>query len=104
MITTCALDIAADHAAFAGHFPNNPILPGAVLLDEMLSAAAGARGIDITRFRIASAKFLGVVRPGDALRLQLEDHSAGTIRFAIRGANGTVVSGTLASVSQEAHA
>ncbi len=31
-----SLEISADHPAFAGHFPNFPVLPGAVLLDEAL--------------------------------------------------------------------
>jgi len=31
-----ALPIAEDHAAFAGHFPGFPILPGAALLDVVL--------------------------------------------------------------------
>ena len=33
-----ALAIAADHPAFAGHFPGRPLLPGVALLSEVLEA------------------------------------------------------------------
>jgi 3-hydroxymyristoyl/3-hydroxydecanoyl-(acyl carrier protein) dehydratase len=35
---TVALAIAADHPAFAGHFPGRPLLPGVALLSEVLEA------------------------------------------------------------------
>ncbi len=35
------LTIAADHPAFAGHFPGMPLLPGAALLDDRVACARG---------------------------------------------------------------
>ena len=90
-----ALHVPADHAAFAGHFPAFPVLPGAILLDEMLHAIALARGIDLQRWHIGSAKFLDAVRPGDTLVLEHEAPSPGLIRFTIRAENRKVTSGTL---------
>ena len=52
--------------------PGFPVLPGAVLLDEVLPVIERQRGIDLTQWQIASAKFLEPVRPGDALRLEHE--------------------------------
>ena len=89
------LSIAADHPAFAGHFPGAPVLPGALLLDEALAAIERSRDIDITHWRIASVKFLGWVLPGDELILGHSAPSANTIRFAIRGARGPVAAGSL---------
>ena len=71
------LHIAADHPSFAGHFPAFPVLPGAVLLDEMLKAIEQARGIDLKSWRISSAKFLDAVRPRDSLVLEHEASCAG---------------------------
>ncbi len=96
------LEIAEDHASFAGHFPRFPILPGAVLLDEALAVIAHERGIDLTHWRIASAKFLDVVRPGDELCLQHDAAADGSIRFTIRAASRTVASGTLSHSAPEA--
>lgn len=53
---------APDHPAGGGHFPGNPIIPGALLLDRMLDAM-GRSGID--RQEVKIAKFLHPVRPGD---------------------------------------
>ena len=90
-----ALEIPRHHPAFAGHFPKFPVLPGAVLLDEALQLIQRERGIDLTQWQIASAKFLDVVRPGDVLGLEHEAPHGGLIRFTIRAAERTVASGSL---------
>jgi 3-hydroxyacyl-[acyl-carrier-protein] dehydratase len=95
-----SLEIPRDHPSFAGHFPKFPVLPGAVLLDAALQVIERERDIDLTQWHIASVKFLDVVRPGDALRLE---HSAasnsGLIRFSVRVADRTVASGSLSSTT-----
>jgi 3-hydroxyacyl-[acyl-carrier-protein] dehydratase len=89
------ITIAVDHPAYAGHFPNFPVLPGAVLLDEVLRAIAGERGGHLNVWQIASAKFLGAVRPGDALRVEFDAQTAGAISFSVLAAGRKVVSGVL---------
>ncbi len=88
------LAIAADHPAFAGHFPGEPILPGVVLLDAALDHVCHTDGLGMHRWQILTAKFLKVVRPGDALRIALERLDGGVVRWTIRGDAGTVASGT----------
>ena len=71
------LSIAADHPAFAGHFPSRPVVPGVVLLDESLRAIELHRAtVDGERCRIATAKFLSFVSPGEAVHLEFETSSA----------------------------
>jgi 3-hydroxymyristoyl/3-hydroxydecanoyl-(acyl carrier protein) dehydratase len=89
------LSIAADHPSFAGHFPAFPVLPGALLLDEILKAIELARGIDLKSWHISAAKFPGAVRPRDCLVLQHEASDPGSIRFTIRVDDRIVASGTL---------
>ena len=89
------LEVSPDHPAFAGHFPAFPLLPGAILLDEMLNAIELARGIDLNRWHIGAAKFLEAVRPGEHLVLEHDSPAAGLIRFTIRAGNRKVTSGTL---------
>jgi 3-hydroxymyristoyl/3-hydroxydecanoyl-(acyl carrier protein) dehydratase len=89
------LKIAADHPAFSGHFPAFPVLPGAMLLDEMLKAIELARGIDLKSWHISSAKFLYAVRPRDVLVLEHEASTPGSIHFTIRVDERKVASGTL---------
>jgi len=87
--------IAADHPAFAGHFPTFPVLPGAVLLDEVMQIIQRQRGLDLREWKIASAKFLEMVRPGDVLRVEHEAEQTGLIRFTLLNAKQPVARGTL---------
>lgn len=96
-MTACALVIAADHPAFAGHFPGAPVLPGVVLLDETLRAVELAAGGESRCWRVASVKFLRPVRPGEALTLEQEPLASGSIRFTILSAGQAVASGALAA-------
>ncbi len=96
-----SIEVPVDHPAFAGHFPRFPILPGAVLLDEVLQIIQRERRIDLAHWQIASAKFLAAVRPGDVLRLEHEAAKSGLIRFTVRAANRTVASGALSNALRQ---
>jgi 3-hydroxyacyl-[acyl-carrier-protein] dehydratase len=97
MITTLA--VAANHPAYPGHFPGQPVLPGVVLLDAALHALeSSGRGTSAGwagRWTINSAKFQSAVRPGEALTLEHEMLPNGSVRFAIRTADRAVASGIL---------
>ncbi len=77
------LFIAADHPAYAGHFPGRPILPGVVLLDAALHALAALRGLEAASGEIKSAKFLSPVSPGEALRVDYAATTADVFRFEV---------------------
>ena len=91
------IEVPKDHPAFAGHFPGFPVLPGAVLLDQVLATIESQRGIDLTQWRIASAKFLGLVRPGDSLRLEHEVSKGGSILFTLSMGSRKVAGGSLSN-------
>ncbi|MBL8539270.1 MAG: beta-hydroxyacyl-ACP dehydratase [Betaproteobacteria bacterium] len=88
------LRLAADHPAYAGHFPGNPVLPGVVLLDAALHCVATSRCYPPQRWQILSAKFLRVVRPGDVLHVEHEAAAGETVKWRIRAANEIVARGT----------
>lgn len=60
---------APDHPTAAGHFPGNPIIPGALLLDCVASAIAAAQMIT-TPYELRAVKFLRPVRPGNRIRIE----------------------------------
>jgi 3-hydroxymyristoyl/3-hydroxydecanoyl-(acyl carrier protein) dehydratase len=95
-VQSLALTVAADHPAYAGHFPGQPILPGVVLLDEALFALAALQGRADATAQIKSAKFLSPVQPGESLRLEYASTSTGVFRFELKAAERMVASGIVA--------
>jgi 3-hydroxyacyl-[acyl-carrier-protein] dehydratase len=68
-----------DHPAADGHFPGNPIIPGAILLREVVNVLSAGTGAVCCQIR--SARFLQPVRPGDRLTIVWEARTAGEFRF-----------------------
>jgi len=89
------IQIPADHPAFAGHFPGNPLVPAVVLLDEILTSIARLGGTPPGRCDIRSAKFKRVVGPGDPLVLGFERTAGGAVSFELRSAANLVADGTV---------
>ena len=94
-MTALALSIAATHPAFDGHFPGTPVLPGVVMLDEVIHAIELDQGGGARCWRIASVKFLKAVGPGEPLALEQERLASGAIRFSILSAGQTIANGAL---------
>ncbi|HCN87874.1 MAG TPA: hypothetical protein DIT28_01670 [Oxalobacteraceae bacterium] len=88
------LVIAADHPAFAGHFPGRPIVPGVVLLDEALHAIGAAFGADPCAWQISAVKFLHPVGPGEPVSVSYA-MSGNAIRFDIASGERTVATGSI---------
>ncbi|AVO49311.1 hypothetical protein C6568_08575 [Melaminivora suipulveris] len=85
--------VPADHPAFAGHFPDRPILPGVVLLDRALLLAQTLA--PMAQWSIAQAKFQRPVGPGQTLTLELGEVRAGLWELRVRSASRLVASGSL---------
>ncbi|ANJ68032.1 hypothetical protein A9404_12185 [Halothiobacillus diazotrophicus] len=84
------------HPVFAGHFPTQPIVPGALLLDMVLCHAAHRLSVSPTDLRIEQAKFLRPVSPGEAIDLTLQAPGDSALhRFNIRVGDVSVASGAL---------
>ncbi len=95
------LSFAADHPAFAGHFPGMPIVPGVVLLDaavhtvtQALRPSPPADGVKHI-CQISAAKFLSPVGPGETLTLSYATSASGSTRFDISSGSRKVATGTL---------
>ena len=87
--------IAAEHPALEGHFPGAPILPGVLLLDEMLRAVGGEHAHPGRAWRIGAAKFLKPVGPGETLTLEHEALPNGSISFRVSSGGQPVAHGVL---------
>ena len=75
--------IAADHPALPGHFPGDPIVPGVVVLDEVLSALPA-------RMDIPWAKFHAPLRPAEQFVIRIEQN-----KFSVHRGETLIASGGL---------
>jgi 3-hydroxymyristoyl/3-hydroxydecanoyl-(acyl carrier protein) dehydratase len=92
---TAAVQFHVGHPTAEGHFPGNPIIPGAVLLREVVAAIATATCRLARSSEVVSAKFHRPVRPGEAMEIRWAATGT-TIRFACSTASArTVVTGEL---------
>jgi 3-hydroxymyristoyl/3-hydroxydecanoyl-(acyl carrier protein) dehydratase len=94
------------HPVFAGHFPQHPIVPGALLLDAALLAIADAApdadadapddaAADAVAQHVANVKFFRPVGPGEVLSLSFQCLPDGCIPFEWRCGEERIASGTL---------
>lgn len=84
------------HPVFAGHFPAQPIVPGALLLDMVICHVAHRLSVAPTDLRIEQAKFLRPVGPGESIDLELHEPSdTAAHRFTVRVGEVSVASGAL---------
>jgi acyl-CoA synthetase (AMP-forming)/AMP-acid ligase II len=99
--------VPIDHPAFAGHFPGQPLLPGALILAEVMEAVQRVPALVARLGRhptLAAAKFLAPVRPGSMLSIELhpESGAARGVRFDVRCDGVVAVTGRWAAVQESA--
>ena len=88
------ITVPADHPAFVGHFPGHPVLPGVVLLAEVVAGVERCLGLPMDRIVIKVAKFHAPVSPGATLAVELVQGNG--IVFTVRSGETRVASGALA--------
>ena len=91
-----SLKIPADHPAFAGHFPGVPIVPGVVLLDEVMHAVVSDTGLAAMAWQISSVKFLSPLKPNVAVVIEHEQLPNGNIKFEVIEGTRQIVAGSFA--------
>lgn len=86
--------ITPDHPALDGHFPGHPIVPGVIIMEQVLRAAALAwphhcvSGVHKWRFQQA-------LLPDQSCEVVLGEPSSNRARFSCHHAGHTVCAGTL---------
>lgn len=77
---------------FPGHFPGNPVMPGVLQLEAMAQTGAvrtlmkpESRGMMAVLAGVDDARFRRMVRPGDLLRIEIEELSIRRTIGKVRG-------------------
>ncbi len=91
--------IHADHPSLPGHFPGAPLVPGVVILDEVVAALNEWRH-DSELSGIRSVKFFAPLKPEQPFTISLfaTSEDAGEISFCCRSEERVIVEGRLAVV------
>ena len=93
MSYTVERSIAADHPSLAGHFPGNPVVPGVVLLEEVVLAVSAWRG-GCRVMGAPSVKFIAPLQPGQIFTIKLSGDGR-RVRFECIGQGGVFARGEL---------
>ena len=88
--------IRADHPSLPGHFPGAPLVPGVVILDEVV-AALGEWQQTLQLSGLRSVKFLAPLKPEQPFMISLSATSknAGKVSFCCRVEERVIVEGRL---------
>jgi predicted hotdog family 3-hydroxylacyl-ACP dehydratase len=92
--------VPADHPSLPGHFPDEPIVPGVVILDEVAGALSQWRQSRITHIHLA--KFLSPLKPEKIFTISFANPSrAAQVGFRCQVENRPIVEGCLEVASYD---
>lgn len=84
--------IPSDHPCLPGHFPGRPLVPGVVLLEQVIAAVEAAHG-PLRGLRLPQVKFLQPLLPEQSAQVELDRLDAARWRFRVRRGEDLLASG-----------
>jgi 3-hydroxyacyl-[acyl-carrier-protein] dehydratase len=90
----CQCHVNARHPSLAGHFPGNPVVPGVVILDEVLYALAQWQ----PQRRVSgfgSVKFLQPLLPDESFTVEFLQSKAGRLKFECKKSHSVFANGII---------
>jgi 3-hydroxymyristoyl/3-hydroxydecanoyl-(acyl carrier protein) dehydratase len=98
---TATILVPLDHPAIPGHFPGDPVVPGVLILEELLLATGRWLGTAADIRRLQQAKFLAPLRPGEEAVIDLarRGHS---LQFSVRRGTDVIAKGAFGIEAQSA--
>jgi 3-hydroxymyristoyl/3-hydroxydecanoyl-(acyl carrier protein) dehydratase len=91
--------VAPDHPALAGHFPGRPIVPGVVILDEVI-AAIGAASAGRALAGFANVKFHAPLEPGRRVVISWRGEGPRRVAFSCRS-DGRLLAAGVAEFAEQ---
>lgn len=90
--------IPATHASLKGHFPNNPVVPGVVILDEIINIIKSIKP-DLIVDSIPMVKFLHPLLAEQKVLVEINEKTITTLSFSCSHNNTKLVTGQLILMS-----
>lgn len=95
MATEVTVTISPDHPSLPGHFPGCPVVPGVVILGEVITVLQqGAPGV-LEILELPLIKFVSPLSPGEPLTIRLESDVHGERAFTCHAGGRTIATGRL---------
>ncbi len=89
------LTIANDHPALAGHFPGHPVVPGVLVLDEVIEKLRHRYGQALVVTGLPAVKLSSPLKPEESLVITIEPEDAETAAFTCRVGGRLIASGSI---------
>lgn len=86
--------IPMDHPALADHFPGNPLVPGALILDHVLSGCAAFSSRPVLHLMLKEIKFKSPLRGEEKAHAEYSESPQG-IRFKVWVTDREIASGII---------
>ena len=89
------LTIRKDHPALSGHVPGHPVVPGVLILDEVIETLKHGYGDALVVTGLPAVKLSSPLKPEEPLMIRIESEDAGTAAFFCRVGGRLVASGCI---------
>ena len=89
------LTITKDHPALSGHFPGFPVVPGVLVLDEVIETLRQRFGDALVVTGLPAVKLSSPLKPEEPLMIAIESEDARTAAFTCRVGSRLIASGSI---------
>ena len=89
------LTITKDHPALSGHFPGYPVVPGVLVLDEVIETLKQRYGEALVVTGLPVVKLSSPLKPEEPLMITIESEDARTAVFTCRVGSRLIASGSI---------
>jgi 3-hydroxymyristoyl/3-hydroxydecanoyl-(acyl carrier protein) dehydratase len=95
MVHERVVSIGCEHPSVAGHFPGDPVVPGVVLLDEVLDTLRRGSTVQLSVTGLPMVKFASPLRPGEVVTIRVDDDATALATFSCRVDARLIASGVI---------